>query len=166
MTISRKPLPLASLLLIVFGTILSTHANGAGPLKWAYPPIVDPGPAPESPAAVPSDAVILFDGKDMSAWDSAEKWVVADCVVTAAPPDITTKQPFGDCQFHIEFKIPTEPAKVWSAAGNSGIYFMGLYEVQIFDSYKNQSEIYADGQAGAIYKQTPPLVNACRDRGQ
>ena len=125
-------------------------------LEWQEPPVVDPGP----PGGPPSDATILFDGKDLSAWADADNWRVEDGIMINGGGSIHTKQSFGDFQLHAEWMVPPLPNKSGQGRGNSGFYIMGLYEVQILDSYKN--ETYFDGQAGAIYKQTPPLVNAMR----
>jgi len=128
-------------------------------IPWKKPPVVDPGP----PGGPPSDAVVLFDGKDLSQWVGGEKWKIEDgyAISTAG---IHTKQAFGDCQLHVEWASPPEATGSGQGRGNSGVYLMGQYEVQILDSYQN--ETYFDGQAGAIYKQSPPLVNACRGPGQ
>ena len=127
---------------------------------WAEPRIIDPGSAGKPP----SDAIVLFDGHEMSAWAGGDKWEIADGAATAKGGGITSKQGFGDCQLHLEW---AEPAKVEGSGqgrGNSGVYLQGLYEVQILDSYDNTT--YFDGQCGAVYKQTPPLVNACRKPGE
>jgi hypothetical protein len=134
------------------------------------PPEVDPGtgcPTAE-PGTPPSDAAVLFDGKDLSKWISAKgggaaPWKVENGYAEAVGGDIRTKDAFGDCQLHIEWATPDPPRGDAYNRGNSGIYFFGLYELQVFESYKGG--IYADGQAGAIYGQFPPLVNACRKPG-
>jgi hypothetical protein len=135
------------------------------------PTVVDPGPyVPSGPP--PSDAVVLFDGHSLAHWQSSEtpagpaKWVVTNGYVEVVPTtgSMVTKQGFGDVQLHIEFRTPT-PAKGESQErGNSGVFLMGLYEVQVLDSYHNKT--YADGSAGAVYGQYPPLVNASRPPGQ
>ena len=113
----------------------------------------------------PSDAIVLFDGKDMSAWEGGDEWIVENGYVIANGKSIHTKQPFGDVQLHVEFATPLEVTGSGQGRGNSGVLFMGgPYEVQILDSYKNTT--YYDGQAAAIYKQHPPLVNACRKPGE
>jgi hypothetical protein len=129
-------------------------------IVWPEPPVVSPGPV----GGPPSDAVVLFDGKDLSQWEGGEKWLVKDGVATSRGEGITSKQSFGDCQLHVEWATPAKVTGSGQGRGNSGIYLMGKYEVQILDSYKN--ETYFDGQAGAIYKQSPPMVNACRGPGE
>jgi hypothetical protein len=128
-------------------------------IVWPKPRVVDPGP----PGGVPSDAIVLFDGKDLSAWTGADQWEVKDGYAICRG-DAQTKQAFGDCQLHIEWAAPTEITGAGQARGNSGVFFMGFYELQILDSFA--SETYIDGQAGAVYKQHPPLVNACRKPGE
>jgi hypothetical protein len=118
----------------------------------------------------PSDAEVLFDGKDLSKWRSAKgdpaAWNVHDGYLEVAPKtgDIYTREEFGDIQLHVEWctPAPLKPGNVWQ--GNSGVFLFGVYELQVFESSRNL--IYADGQAGAIYGQYPPLVNPSRDPGQ
>ncbi|NQU24029.1 MAG: DUF1080 domain-containing protein [Candidatus Nealsonbacteria bacterium] len=130
------------------------------------PKYVDPGPAPELPGPVPSDAIVLFDGQDLSAWEPT-KWKVADGYVEAGGGSLVTRQPLGSFQLHIEWMAPATPATHMMSRGNSGVLLMGLYEIQIFDSHPvHDEQIYPDGQAASIYGQTPPLVNACRKPGQ
>ncbi len=132
------------------------------------PPVVVPADQCGQP---PSDAVILFDGKDLSAWQSSKdggpaKWKVENGFVEVAAKtgDIRTKESFGSCQLHIEWATPEQVKGVSQECGNSGVFLMDKYEVQLLDSYGNTT--YADGQAGAIYGQNPPLVNACKAPGQ
>jgi hypothetical protein len=128
---------------------------------WPEPPVVDPGP----PGGMPEDAIVLFDGKDLSQWVGGERWIIhPDGYAIAKGGSIRTKRKFGDCQLHIEWMAPPEARGHGQGRGNSGVYLMGRYEVQILDSYKNKT--YYDGQCAAIYKQYPPLVNACRPPGQ
>jgi hypothetical protein len=127
---------------------------------WPEPKRVDPGPA----GGPPSDALVLFDGRDLSAWKGGEKWEIADGVATIHGGGITSRQSFGDCQLHVEWAAPAEVKGSGQGRGNSGVYLMGRYEVQILDSYDNAT--YYDGQCAAIYKQYPPLVNACRKPGE
>lgn len=129
-------------------------------IKWVEPAVVDPG----SPTQAPSDAIVLFDGTDMSAWDGGNRWQVQDGYAQASGGGITSKQAFGDMQLHLEFASPEEVSGKGQGRGNSGVYLMGKYEVQVLDSYENAT--YFDGQCAAIYKQYPPLVNASRGPGQ
>lgn len=129
-------------------------------LVWPEPKVIDPGP----PGGPPSDATVLFDGKDLSKWVGGEKWTIKDGYAIAAQTSIKTKQVFGDCQLHIEWATPDEVKGESQGRGNSGVFFFDKYEVQILDSYKN--ETYFDGQAASIYKQQPPMVNACRKPGE
>ncbi|MBK7404135.1 MAG: DUF1080 domain-containing protein [Phycisphaerales bacterium] len=134
------------------------------------PPVVDPGPA-RDPAPAPSDATVLFDGKNLDAWQTADGgtagWtLLPDGAMQVKPGagDIMTKEHFGDCQLHIEWATPKTPVGESQERGNSGVFFFGRYEVQVLDSYDNKT--YADGQAGALYGQYPPLVNASRGPGE
>ena len=110
----------------------------------------------------PADATVLFDGKDTSAFTKA--WKVVDGSLVASPGDNHTKQSFGDCQLHVEWKIPTGRKIKNQKGGNSGIFLMDKYEVQVQESHTNVT--YADGQAGALYGQTPPVVNASTAQGE
>lgn len=125
------------------------------------PPRVVPGDAVT--AAAPEDAIALFDGGSLDAFRPSE-WKVSDGVLTATHNSLVTKQAFGDFQMHVEWRTPEEPAKKPGDMGNSGLYIMGLYELQVFDSY--MCKIYADGSAAAIYGQTPPMANASRKSGE
>ena len=139
------------------------------PIAWPRPKVVTPGPAPEKPAPIPSDAIVLFDGHDMSAWDNADAWKVADGVVTVGKGPIKTKESFGDCHVHVEFRMPTPPKGKGQGRGNSGVFLMGMYEIQVLDSFEDGTDgplTYPDGQCGALYKQQPPAVNACRAPGE
>ena len=135
------------------------------------PPVVSPAPiASNKPVGPPSDAIVLFDGSDLSAWQQADgstaTWTVRDGYfeVTPGAGPIETRDAFGSVQLHIEFATPSPPVGEGQDRGNSGVFLMGYYEVQVLDSYEN--ETYADGQASAIYGQYPPLVNASRPPGE
>jgi hypothetical protein len=137
------------------------------------PAIVTPGTESSQSAAgrPPSDAVVLFDGRDLSGWVSVKtgepaQWKVENGYAEAAPGtgDIRTKQEFGSCQLHVEWAAPVEVAGNSQGRGNSGVFLMGRYEIQVLDCYDNPT--YADGTAAAIYGQYPPLVNACRKPGE
>lgn len=132
------------------------------------PPVVDAG---TNPAAPPADAVILFDGSGLDAWQSKEggadaAWTVSNGVLTVTPGagDIKTDKGFGDVQLHLEWKSPEVVKGEGQGRGNSGVFLMEKYEVQILDSYQNNT--YTNGQAASIYKQSPPLVNATNPPGE
>ncbi|MBA7669815.1 hypothetical protein ES703_77949 [subsurface metagenome] len=139
------------------------------------PPVVTPG---EQPGQPPSNAIVLFDGKDLSQWvspllsceskkgDGPAKWKVENgyMEVVKETGDIRTKQSFGDCHLHIEWATPAKVRGSGQDRGNSGVFLMSTYELQILDSYNNKT--YADGQAAALYGRKPPSVNACRPPGQ
>jgi hypothetical protein len=126
------------------------------------PKRIDPGPA-SVPVAPPSDAIVLFGGKDLSQWQTSD-WKVVDGCVEAVTDSLVTKENFGNCQIHLEWMAPANFDGPWQNRGNNGVMLMGLYEIQIFDSY--HEKIYPDGQAASVYGQTPPLVNACRKPGE
>ena len=136
------------------------------------PPVIEPGTGStqESPGRAPSDATVLFDGKDLSQWaaadGSAARWKVEKGYFEVVPKTgyIHTREPFGDCQLHVEFAEPNPPKGESQGRGNSGVFLQGLYETQVLDSYQNKT--YADGQAAAVYGQYPPLVNASRPPGE
>jgi len=130
------------------------------------PPVVAPGES----GAPPSDAVVLFDGMDLTGWSheggGEARWRVAEGVMTVAPGtgSIRTRQGFGDVQLHIEWRTPAEVSGEGQGRGNSGIFLMERYELQVLDSYDNRT--YSNGQAGSIYKQHIPQVNASRAPGE
>jgi hypothetical protein len=142
---------------------------GIHDLNRPQPPVVDPGPS-GPPAPAPSDAAVLFDGRDLSQWEAAgggpAKWKVENgyAEVVAKAGSVRTKKGFGDCQLHVEWAAPAAVSGEGQGRGNSGVFLMGTYEVQVLDSYDNKT--YADGMAGAVYGQHPPLVNASRKPGQ
>lgn len=164
------------ILLTIFG--LSALAADMGP--WAVhdrarpaPKVVDPGTSStqEQPGKPPADAIVLFDGKDLSKWKTSKdqtpaKWKVENgyMEVVKGTGDIETAQGFGDCQLHVEWMAPNPPVGEDQDRGNSGVFLMKQYEVQVLDSYR--SATYPDGQAAALYGQYPPLVNATRPPGQ
>jgi hypothetical protein len=134
------------------------------------PPIVTPGTfsTPDAAARPPSDAIVLFDGTDTSLWETAKgepaPWKIEDGAMVTAKTDIQTKQKFGDIQVHVEYAEPTPPVGDSQNRGNSGVFLMGMFEIQVLDNYNNPT--YPDGQAGAVYAQTPPMANACRPPGE
>ncbi len=124
---------------------------------------------------VPSDAIVLFDGTNLEAWEpvraDGHPWKIEDGAMVvlptpapAKPCDQQTKRAFGDVQLHLEFRAPAKIEGKGQGRGNSGVFFMGRYELQILDSHQNDT--YVNGQAGSIYKQHPPLVNASRPAGE
>jgi hypothetical protein len=148
--------------LVIGGLALAVTEWKSGKI-WPQPKLVEPG----ENGSPPSDAIVLFDGKDMSAWTDADDWEVKDGAVTVNPkgkPYAESKQAFGDCQLHVEWAEPVPATGSSQGRGNSGVFLMSRYEVQVLDSYKNKT--YFDGQCGSIYKQYPPLVNACRKPGE
>jgi hypothetical protein len=153
--------------LLIAGPIWAWIEEYKSGIIWPSPPVVDPGVAPATvggPASPPADAIVLFGGEDMSAWEGGDQWTIENGEAIVGGNGATTKQSFGDCQLHLEFATPVEVSGEGQGRGNSGVYFMGQYEVQILDSYNN--ETYFDGQCGAIYKQQPPTVNVCRKPGE
>jgi hypothetical protein len=159
---------------LAFGTVLAadpakSEENLPPPEATEYwepvPPVV------AAPAGgIPSDAIVLFNGQGLGAWESvkggAAPWTAEGDAVVVKPKsgNIRTKQGFGDVQLHVEFRTPAVVEGKSQGRGNSGIFLMGLYEVQVLDSYNNAT--YVNGQAGSIYKQHPPLVNASRGPGE
>lgn len=135
------------------------------------PKIVTPGKTFSHNAPAPSDAIVLFDGKDLAKWQVGDgekaKWIVKDGFMEVAPKtgSIRTRDKFADFQLHLEFATPEKVEGNGQGRGNSGVLFNGVgYEVQVLDSFNNKT--YPDGQAGALYGQTPPLVNASKPPGE
>ena len=129
------------------------------------PPVVTPGAG----TAAPSDATVLFDGTDLKQWvgrDGEARWQVVNGYMEVVPKtgNIRTRRHFGDLQLHLEFSCPTIIKGQGQGRGNSGVFLMGLYEVQVLDNYDNLT--YADGTVGAMYGQYPPLVNSIRKPGE
>ncbi len=164
---------------VLVGSFFSVNAQTAKPEDTEYytpvPKVITPGSAYGVP---PSDAIVLFDGKNLDQWvptkDTASnnKWTVANNVMTVnkVNGDLQTKRSFMDFQLHIEYRIPSNITGSGQARGNSGIFLAALpwgaggYELQVLDNYNNTT--YVNGQVGSLYKQTPPLANACRKPGE
>jgi hypothetical protein len=168
---------LALATLVCAGTALRAGLDDRNPAQWSVhdpnrplPPVVTPAP-PGPPVAPPSDAIVLFDGKDFSGWvgdkDQPVKWKVESGFMEVVPKtgDIRTTRKFGDCQLHVEWASPEAGKDESYDWGNSGVYLMETYEVQVMDSF-GVGRIYADGTAAAIYGQYPPIVNASRKPGE
>jgi hypothetical protein len=169
-----------ALLLFPFGFAAAAMAVSAADIKWPIHDrtrpmarVVTPGTAstPEQAGKAPSDAIVLFDGKDLSKWvtekDGAPAgWTVENGYfeVVKGSGSIRTRDGYGDVQLHVEWMSPKPPVGEDQDRGNSGIFLMGRYEVQVLDSY--ESKTYADGQASALYGQYPPLVNPVRPAGE
>jgi hypothetical protein len=143
---------------VVAANLVDEYQSG---IVWPEPPVVAPGATSADP---PDDAIVLFDGSDLTEFEGGDKWHVEDGYAEARGGDIRTKRSFGDCQLHLEFATPATVKGKGQGRGNSGLYLMGRYEIQILDSYDNST--YFDGQSGAIYKQQPPIVNASRPPGE
>jgi hypothetical protein len=168
--------------ILLFGMMAAVKGLGSDSrsvLDWKVhdrnrplPPVVSPAEpsTQERPGRPPADAVVLFNGKDVAQWHSKDdkptSWKVENgyLQVGAKGGDLWTRQSFGDCQLHVEWATPDPPKGEDQGRGNSGVYLMGLYELQVLDSYQNKT--YADGQAAAVYGEFPPLVNASRPPGQ
>jgi len=161
-----------ALLLVLLPVAAVAQAPAGNPLPkpelteiWSpVPPKVEPAAKPGDP---PSDAILLFNGRDLTGWESAKggpaQWAVENGELVDVPKagDIRTTQNFGDFQMHVEWMVPVlPPDRKGQDRGNSGIYLQGLYELQVLDSYDNPT--YVNGEAGSIYKQSAPLVNALK----
>jgi hypothetical protein len=163
------------LIFALIGTLTMPNTSLAQAQQWRAHDLTRPRPAIVTPgqdatSTPPSDAIVLFDGKDLSQWSNMKgepsTWKVENgyMEVTKGGGEIRTKQGFGDVQLHLEWASPASAEGKGQDRGNSGVFLMGKYEVQVLDSYQN--ETYADGQAAAIYGQAPPLVNASRGPGE
>lgn len=165
------------LLLVLFGlAVCAPEGKAQSDPRWKahdttrpLPRVVTPA-TPATPVAPPSDAIVLFDGTNLLNWCGKDggpaPWSIQDgaMIPVGTGHDIYTKQPFGDVQLRIEWSAPVPVQGNGQGRGNSGVFLMGLYEIQVLDSYENVT--YADGQAAALYGQYPPLVNACLPPGQ
>ncbi|MDR0815089.1 MAG: DUF1080 domain-containing protein [Bacteroidales bacterium] len=154
-------------------TYPQTEPMKPGMSEWwvPQPKKVTPGVINQQAAiTAPSDAIVLFDGKDLSAWENTkgEKagWRVHDGILTVdkSTGDIRTKQKFENFQLHLEWMVPEDITGTGQGRGNSGVYLQGMYEVQILDTYNN--ETYSNGSTGSIYKQSAPLANVMRKPGE
>lgn len=161
--------------LVAVSFLMAGAADAQQPREWPVhspdrpqPPVVDPG-AGALPVPPPKDAIVLFDGTDLSKWvhpdGKAAGFLVRDGYfeVQRGLGNLMTRDGFGDVQLHVEWSTPDPPRGSGQDRGNSGVYLMSKYEVQVLDSYNNTT--YADGMAGALYGQFPPLVNAARPPG-
>ncbi len=160
------------LLVVVFmgnSIVTAQLASGwkAHDLNRPAPMVVTPG---QECGGAPSDAVVLFDGTDLAQWQVPDggdaKWRIVDGAMESVPNSgfVESREEFGDCQVHVEFATPTTVQGDGQGRGNSGVFLMGEFEVQVLDSFENLT--YSDGSAGSIYGQYPPLVNASKKPGQ
>ncbi len=149
-----------------------TKVHETDPEKQPFPPIVEPKPYDEAAAKAPADAMVLFDGSDASLknWTSGggkpTKWTLVDGALESVKGGgyAESVDSFGSCKLHIEFATPAKPEGNGQGRGNSGVFLMGEYEVQVLDSYGNTT--YPDGQCGALYGRSKPIVNASRKPGE
>lgn len=152
----------AAVLAVTVPVIPWKPGDRARPLPLQVTPAINGAP--------PSDAIVLFNGRDLSGWQHGDgkpaRWVIGNGYFQVVPKtgDLSTRQPFGDCQLHVEWAAPTPTRGEDQEPGNSGVYLMSTYEIQVLDSYRNKT--YADGQAAAVYCQYPPLVNASLPPGE
>jgi hypothetical protein len=155
--------------LTVIPTVASAQTWDVHSMARPKPPVVAPAPA-GAPVPPPADAIVLFDGRDLAQWrsagDASARWRIVDGAVEVVrgSGSISTVRSFGDVQLHLEWRAAAPPRADGQSRSNSGVFLMGRYEVQVLDSYQN--ETYADGQAAALYGQHPPLVNASRAPGE
>lgn len=170
---TSTPIRRFALLTLIAGPAVLA-AQGAPPCAQhardcPMPRVIDVGPAPKS-TPVPSDAIVLFDGNDLDQWRSAQetpaRWRLGKGYLEVLPGSgaIHTAKRFGDVQLHVEWATPMPPEGKDQDRGNSGVFLMGRYEVQVLDSYGNVT--YPDGEAAAVYGQYPPLVDASRPPGE
>jgi hypothetical protein len=144
---------------LAFDAMAQRFLNG---IDWPAPPIVTPGKEDRDP---PSDAVVLFGGKDFEEWNGAKDWKVDEDGAFTAKGLLRTKQEFGDYQLHVEFASPTPAKGKGQGRGNNGIGLANArYEIQVLDSYDNPT--YPEGQAASVYNQRPPMVNSSRKPGE
>jgi Domain of Unknown Function (DUF1080) len=165
-------------LLLSTAVILSTcvlnaqQRQGDPKLTEVWEPVPAKVTAGKTPQEPPSDAIVLFNGKNTDAWKQVNngeacKWEISEMDALTVKPgtgNIQTKQGFGDCQLHIEWRSPAVVKGEGQMRGNSGIFLMGRYELQVLDNFTNKT--YSNGQAGSLYKQSIPLVNACKGPGE
>jgi hypothetical protein len=164
-----------SIFIMLILAAITTFAQTPEPMKMKpemteiWEPEIPVITAGQTTADAPSDAIVLFDGTNLNEWTNgkgeAAEWVVADGCVTVkkGTGTIQTKRQFNDFQLHIEWRSPAEVIGESQGRGNSGVFLQGIYEVQVLDNYNNRT--YRNGQAGSVYKQHPPLVNACKAPG-
>jgi hypothetical protein len=186
--LSKRSAKIAGAVGVVLAGMLAIAAEEGGPQqpwsKWKVhdmkrpaPPIVTPGTAStnDAPGKAPSDAIVLFDGTDLSKWQAEgggePTFTLQDGIMLSTnlknPKNnkyLVSKDEFGDVQVHVEWAEPTPPQGSSQGRGNSGVFLMGKFEVQVLDNYNNPT--YPDGQCSSVYGQYPPIVNVCRPPGE
>ncbi len=155
-TTVKRSLLLLCLTMLTCSPFTSAQEWKSG-VEWQEPPVVTPG---RQNHHAPSDAIVLFDGTNLSEWENGDLWLIEDGNAIPQQTNIYSKRHFGDIQLHVEWAAPKVIESKGQGRGNSGIFLMDRYEVQVLDSYKN------DGQAAGIYKQAPPMANAMRRPGE
>lgn len=159
--ITRRPVLLGFAVIVLLVVSPVVGQRYVAPVVWPEPAVITPG---ENNSA-PSDAIVLFDGKNFDAWERADKFTVDEDGGFTSKGAIKTKQSFGDIQLHLEFATPNPPKGRDQARGNNGIGFIdGKYEIQVLDSFENKT--YFEGQCASVYNQRPPMVNASRKPGE
>ena len=175
---SSRNITITAAILFTTALLFAAEQRMAPGGKWKFndparpkPPVIDPGTPStlDQPGKPPSDAIILFDGKDLSKWKGDKgdpTWKIENGYMEITPKagGIATKDRFGDCQIHIEWASPSEVKGSSQGRGNSGVFLSGHGEIQVLDSFNNDT--YADGHAAALYGKYPPLVNASRKPGE
>jgi hypothetical protein len=161
----RHSVPLLAVAGLILGTWACPLPAADAPKPDQEPPVVDPGPV----GGPPADAIVLFDGKDLTQFRGERspepKWKVEGGVMETTPGGgLFSKEEFTDCQVHVEWASPSVPKGSGQGRGNSGVYLMGRYEIQVLDCHSNKT--YPNGQCGAFYGHSAPLVNACRKPGE
>ncbi len=158
MLLGLKVLTALALLGLTGSALSQRYLSG---IIWPEPPVVTPGES----NGPPSDAIVLFDGKNLDAWNGVRRTKVDADGAFTVKDNLVTKQKFGDCQLHLEFASPKEVRGSGQGRGNNGVGLMGgRYEIQVLDSYNNKT--YPEGQAASVYNQRPPMVNASRKPGE
>ncbi len=173
---SRPAVRVVALALLAVAAFAGWKQATSDQFKFKVHDMNRPSPAKVDPGnhvtgTAPSDAIVLFNGKDLSAWAKSGSqdpagWTIKNGILEVAPGsgDIATRQQFGDCQLHLEWAIPASNQCKGQHGCNSGVFFLSRYEVQILES--NVNVTYVDGMAGSLYGQYPPLVNATRPQGE
>ncbi len=158
--------------LMLLSTASFAQIKSIGGYDHPRPAVVTPPTETNGTYSAPSDAIVLFDGTNLSEWQAgdgtAPKWAINNGILSTQPKcgDLKTKREFRDFQLHIEFMHPADITGETQMRGNSGVYLQNLYEIQVLETYNNNNKTYVNGQCGAIYTQHAPLVNPLRKPGE